>query len=560
VPFTATESRSHKEFILSRQTFRLNLLAADFPFLSDNFGRSVVYPAEDMHYQRVNAFSGSEADKNIGIPQLIFCENVMPASYGIQSITYTNTVNRTGTTNFDQGLYLRDSAENRTLFSPGVVGTTANRYTYNAATQVWTSSPVTVPSGAKCTVSNVKKRTFVCFQFHNTFYEWTGVWVALAFTGITAANIKGLVAANAYNVLYDKDTIYYSSTLDPTDFVPSLITGAGSQKVLGIKGDIVVCYPIDDGFVIHTTGNAIVAKYSQNTRFPWTFKEIKNSAGIADPEHATSQGAGTDTYVYSTNGLMRNTLTQAVPDFPALNEFLGSRRFEVWDAVNKSLSFLDLTNAPVVKLTFIANRWLVISYGAVTLDYALVYDVALKRWGKLKITHVDCFEFFGNTGSAGNIQADTWLMLNGTWAQQFNTWAEYGNLILGGAASLTTPYKSFGFLQKDGGVQVVNFDNSASTDDSVALIGKIQFLRDKLFTLSEIDAEGIGSEAQTKMQIWVSLDGLNIARKVYPSKLKSAGLMQKWGARETGLNFTLGFYGNFRLTTVVVRGPLAGKR
>lgn len=545
---------------MARQTFRLNLLAADFPFLMDNYGRSIVYPQQDMHYQRPNSFTGSEADKNLGIPQLIFCENVMPASYGLQSIAYSLAVNRTNTTLFDQALYLRDSAENRTLFSPGILGTTANRFTYNASTQAWASSPVSIPSGARCTVSSVKKRTFIHFQFNTTFYEWTGVWNTVAFTGIAAANIKGICAANTYNILYDKDTIYWSSTLDTTDFVPSLITGAGSSKVLALKGDIVVCYGIDDGFIIYTTGNVVVAKYSGNTRFPWNFKEIKNSAGILDQEHAAPFGSGSDFYVFSTNGLMKNTYTRSEQEFPAVNEFIGSRRIEVWDPVNTKINTLDSTDALKVKLEFVGNRWLVLSYGIAALDFALVYDTGLRRWGKLRLTHVDCFEYYGNVGSSGSISADTWLQINGTWAQQNNTWADYGSLILGGAASLTVPYKSLGFLQSDGTVKVVNFDYSSNTDDSIAVIGKIQFLRDKLFQLSEIEAEGLGAEAQTKLQLWHSMDGLNISKKTYPFKQLSTGLLQKWVTRETAMNHSLAFMGNFKLKTAIARGPIAGKR
>jgi hypothetical protein len=545
---------------LSRQTFRLNLLAANFPFLKDNYGRSIVYPQQDMHYQRPNAFSGTEADTNLGIPQLIFCENVLPTSYGLQSVGYTLAVNRTGVTTFDQAFYLRDASENRTLFSPGVVGTTANRFTYNATTQAWSSSAVTVPSGAKATVCNVKKRTFVHFQFATTFYEWTGVWVALAFTGITSSNIKGLTSANAYNILYDKDTIYWSSTLDPIDFVPSLVTGAGSQKVLAAKGDIVVCYAIEDGFIIYTTANTIVAKYSGNTRFPWNFKEIKNAAGIQEQEHAATAGVGTTFPVYSTNGLMLYSYNQANQEFPALNEFLGSRRIETWDPVAKNVVTADSDSPFNIKLSYVGNRWIVLSYGIGKLDYAVVYDAALKRWGKLKITHVDCFEYFGNVGSTGSSQNLTWLQLNGTWAQQNNPWAEYGSLILGGAASLTVPYKTLAFLQNDGTVKVVDFDNADVTDDAVAIIGKIQFLRDKLFQLSEVEVEGMGAEVQSILQIWCSMDGLNTARKIYPYKQISNGQLQKWLMRETAINHTLVFMGDFKLTTVIARGPLGGKR
>jgi hypothetical protein len=546
---------------MARQTFRLNLGSAEFPLLNYLYGRSIVFPQQDMHYIRPNAFSGSEADKNIGIPQLMFCENVMPASYGYQSIAFNAAIQGTTTEDFDQAFYLRDAAENRTLFVPGVTGTSAKRYTYDATTNTWNNSTITIPSGAKCTVANLKSRTFIKFEFDDQFFEWNGAWAAIAFPALTAANIKGIVAANAYLIGYDRNTIYWSSTLDPTDFLPSLVTGAGSQRILANKGSIVVCYPIDDGFVIYTTVNTIIARFSSNIRFPWTFKEVKNSAGIDNnQEHASPQGDGNNLYVYTTNGLMTYGVNKAQQEFPAVNEFFGCREMEVWNAVTKDIEAVTLADKFKIKIEFVANRWLVISYGETTLTHALVYDTALKRWGKLRIDHVDCFEFFGNPGTVGSIIPLTWAQLSGTWAQQNNTWAEYGGIISGGAASLTVPYRSLAFLQADGQVRVVDFTFATKNDDAVLIIGRLQFLRNNQWTIQEIEAEQMGPEVSNKMQLWSSLDGLNYKSKIYPYQVVRTGRTQKWNSRVSAITHALVFEGNFNLNTIIARGTQGGKR
>ncbi len=547
---------------MAQQIFRLNLRSADFPFLSGLYGRTIVYPQQDMHYIRPNAFSGVDADSNIGIPQMMFCENVMPTTYGYESIDYALTIQGLGgATLFDQAFYLRDASENRTLFVPGISnGTTAKRYTYDAATNTWNNSDKTVPAGAKVTVANLKARTFIHAEFDDEFWEWTGAWALITLTGLTPANIKGLVSANAYLIAYDYTTIYWSSTVDPTDFLPSLATGAGSQRILSNKGRIVVCYPIEDGFVIYTTVNTIVARYTNNTRFPWAFKEIKNSAGIANQEHAAPQGDGTNLFVFTTNGLMQYTATKGNQEFPTVNEFLGCQQMEQYNKATKNIDLLVLVAYPIVKIEFVANRWLVISYGATSLTHALVYDAALKRWGKLRIDHIDCFEFFGKAGTAGSTIALTWAQLPGTWAQQNNTWNEYGFIISGGAASLTVPYKSLAFLSTDGSVNVVDFNANTTTDDSIMLIGRLQFLRAHLWTIQDVEAEGIGSELQTKLAIWSSLDGLNFSSKIYPAKNHSQGKSQQWGMRLTALNHSLAFQGNFNMHTIVAMGKLAGTR
>lgn len=546
---------------MGHQTFRLNLGSSEFPFLHKQYGQSIIYPQQDMHYIRPNAFSGAEADKNIGIPQLIFCENVMPSINGYQSVGFLVPIQGTAFTDFDMAFYLRDATENGTLFVPGESGGTMKRYTYDQSSNTWSTSNKAVPAGAKCTVCNVKSRTFVHAEFDDEFWEWTGVWGVVVFAGITATNIKGLVSANAYNILYDYNTIYWSSTVDPTDFLPSLITGAGSSRVLAIKGRIVFCEAIEDGFIIYATKNTVIAKYSQNARFPWNFKEIKNSAGLVSQEHASSGGDNNNNYVWTAQGLMSYGPIRADQVFPIVSEFIGEREIEVYNKATKNIDTVTLTDQPVVKVDFLANRYLVISYGQTSLmSHALIYDSALKRWGKIRVDHVDAFEFSGNPGVPGNVASLTWAQLSGTWAQQNVTWFEYGAIISGGAASIGVPYRALGFLGKDGQVKVVSFEYADTTDVSVMYLGKLQFLRNNLWTIQDIEAERMQSESQTKLAILTTLDGTNFLPAVYPFKKLNAGTLQKWECRLTGRNHTLRFEGNFHLYSIVASGKEAGQR
>jgi hypothetical protein len=347
---------------MARQTFRFNLSSSEFPFLSSFYGRSIVYPQQDMHYVRPNAFTGSEADHNIGIPQMIFCENVLPMATGYQSINYSFVYQSNQGANvvdFDNAFYLRDASENRTLFVPGIVGTAMKRYTYDPAANTWNSSAVVLSTGdVSVSVANLKGRTFIHAEFNANFYEWTGVWNVVAIPALVGTNIRGLTSANAYLIAWDYDTIYWSSTTNPVDFVPSLATGAGSEKLLSRKGRIVSCKSIEDGFIIYCEVNTLIAKYSGNIRFPWNIKEIKNSGGISSPTVAANGGDGLNIYVYSTNGLMANGPNTATLNFATVNEFLGFRRIESWNPVTKNIDVVDLTDTPRVKLDFIANRWL----------------------------------------------------------------------------------------------------------------------------------------------------------------------------------------------------------
>ena len=79
---------------MAQFTFRLNVNSAQFPFLSKQIGATVIKNPQDTYYVAPNLFSGEVADKNIGIPQLYFCENVMPTGYGFRSVAFTSATQR----------------------------------------------------------------------------------------------------------------------------------------------------------------------------------------------------------------------------------------------------------------------------------------------------------------------------------------------------------------------------------------------------------------------------------------------------------------------------------
>jgi hypothetical protein len=511
-----------------------------------------------MHYIRPNAFSGAEADKNIGIPQVVFCENVMPTSFGYQSIDLIFPILGSAATDFDNAFYLRNSTDVRTLFVPAG----GKCYIYDTANNEWDALNKIVPANAICSVANVKGRTFVHFAGDNEFFEWDGAALnAVTLTGLTPANILGLTSSNGYLIAWDADTIYHSSTLDPADFTPSLSTGAGSTKILGLKGRIIYCYQITDGFLIHSTVNAVYAFYSNNIRFPWVFKEILGASGIKDFRQVAAESQGNKIYVYSNDGMMEYDRVKAVQIFPALSEFLNCRKIETYNRDTKQIDVTDLVDIPFTKIAFVGNRWLVISYGqTATLSHALIYDSALKRWGKVRVDHVDCFEFFGNPGIVSGSTAVPWVGLVGSWAAQNNAWSAYGQIFSGGLSQTTTPYKTLAFLGADGKVTVVDFAHGNTGDVAIMMLGRIQYIRTRLTTLLDVTMEGMGQESQSKLAVMTSLDGTNISKEAYPMKVNGQGMLNKWQMRITGVNHTLRFEGNFQATTIHARTMMHGSR
>lgn len=542
---------------MSTKTMRLNLSSSEFPLLNQDYGRSVIMPQNDTNYVRPNAFSGSEADRNIGIPQLLFAENVMPVYFGYKSIGYTSPILQGGFSDADHAFYLTAAGGAKTLFVPAA----GQCRLYNANTASWSSQPKAVAPGAVPSCAFLKERQFVCFSNHTEFYEWDGTNLdPVVLTGLAPANIRGLVAGSSYLVAWDYNTVYWSAIGDPTDFVPSSITGAGSISVLANKGRIEYCTPINDGFVIYTNENIIYAFYSSNPRYPFTFREVKGSSGISNFKNVTSDMEANYTYVYTTNGVQKLDSSKAQIVFPEVTEFLSGFVLEAYNWETREIQTIELVELPEVRTAFVGQRWLVISYGqTIPYEFALVYDTSLQRWGKLRVPHVDVFEFIGNAGTPGSSQALAWDDIVGEWDLQNNTWAAYGGVIIGGQGGTTVPYKTIGFLQATGEVKVANFArNAASTAQGVMHIGKIQFIRERFTTLQELIFDG--SAPDMGCRVLSSINGSTTSRVQEPFLFRESAQHKHYKLRVPAENHTVEITNTFALSSFVAKISLDGKR
>ena len=580
---------------MSRSRYRGNVLSAAFPLLSSFGGQSIIVPQIDQYYIRQNTFSGNEADRLIGIPQVLFLENIMPMTNGLQSIGYDNLITQTANHDFDQALYLRDSLEFQTLFVPA----NGKNYLYDFVHHFWTTQPTPATFGALVSTPNIKNRQFLFYAKSKAVYEWDGAALTpAAVSALDLSQIMGFVAANAYLVAYSETSLFWSSIVEPTDFVPSLSTGAGSSDILSLKGSIVCCTPIADGFLIYTTANIICASYSGNANFPWVFKELNGSSGITAFNQASHDTTNMPQFAFTVGGMMALDRANATNIWPEVDEFISGRRYEMYDYDQKKIVEVDTNNALLTAVNFLASRYVILSYGDNVFSFAIVYDTALKRFGKLRIDHVDCFEFIDQRTATILGPGLRYRDLVGTYADQTRTYLQYGHYSFpvpppiryfqlhgtyadqyltkykdydGFAFShegffISTgeePYKSIGFLQENGAIYVANFDMPITTQNSVLYIGKYQLTRGRLTNLYETWLENTSPSAkQTVLAIIPSLDGFNLLKPVYPylDKTTSSGRLQKWLSNVTAMNFTLRIEGNILLSSHEMVFDQAGYR
>ncbi len=169
------------------------------------------------------------------------------------------------------------------------------------------------------------------------------------------------------------------------------------------------------------------------------------------------------------------------------------------------------------KLAIISNRYLVISYGVTTLTHAIFVDLTLQRWGKLKIAHVDCFEY-----------------------------------VYPSSAVVEAPKRSVGFVQQDGTVFVLVQSYNTDNTFGVLLLGKYQLDRNHYTALQEIHLENIKSGSTPKVQVFTTFDGTN-PNRVEAKLVNSQGGYRRYNVRTSGLNHSIAISGSFQADALILK-------
>ncbi len=395
-------------------------------------------------------------------------------------------------------------------------------------------------------------------------YEYdatAGTFLKQIVLGIADTDIRGIGASSNYLLAFTELTVYWSSLINPLDFVLSAVTGAGFAIPQDVKARITAIIGISGGFVIYTAKNAVGAVFTNNSRAPFTFKEISNAGGILTYEQVTSEANSGPHYAWTTGGLQKITIQGSEPVSAEINDFLAGRKWDRFNWETKGIDeFKDTAAEFPVKVTFISSRYLIISYAtgsSTTYNYAIFYDITLKRWGKLKIDHVDCFTY-----PYPNLFGDlTWNDLFGTsWDSLADTtWQELAE----GIDSDPPSKLSCGFLTADGTVSLLRMDyNKEQQEQGVAIFGKFQLTRSRLMQLQELDLEGSYESAETDVQVFAiaSMDGKNIKYVLPMSLFYNSGLISKWRKRLTGMNIWIVVIGTFALSTYTMEVVQDGDR
>lgn len=500
---------------MARVPHRVNLNASSFPFLAKNMAQTVIIRGQDANYVPPVVANATEVDKDVGIPLVYYCENVMPTAQGYNSVAYENVVPAAvGAGAFAYTLALRDVSDRRAKL--GVDPTNGELWVLRSDTGIWQKKlSSTAFIGKLVTAAFVAGKTYVFVQGQGAYeYDFSlDGFVVVTLTGIEVSQTIGAIASNGYLIVWSPDAVAWSSTVDVTDFVPSLTTGAGGGTPEGVKGAITVLAASVSGFVAYTTVNAVACAYSGNSRYPYNFREIVGCGGLRTPELVAVDGNNGVQFAYTSYGLQSVSFQSAQSVQPEVTDFISGNEMETYDRALNKFSYQSVV-AMKKKLTLISNRYLVMSYGVSELTHALVYDLSLKRWGKLVQTHTEVFDYD-----------------------------------LPSSDTYESAKRSLALMTASGEVWTVDASTIAE-GDGLILLGKYQVTRSRLTELYEVVLENVLASATFALKALVSLTG------------KSSQMYDLYLAEEdedsrkylmdpvAGKNVSLQFSGGFSLTFV----------
>jgi hypothetical protein len=413
--------------------YRVNLSAAVFPMPISKSGRSVIIPGADHNFDRRIDAPGDTQRGSVGIPQVMYMENVLPTPDGYQSVgllpaAISSVSINSGQTYLAAMLYVEGVIDNiaiglgdNSLF---LAFWDNNTVRHSRTLESWVNSIAIVPSGFLSPRPNTLTSALVngVTYFHNRDPAVPGgtpiicsVNVNLV-TGTVIIVDTGIISlpggvgygafiaiCGSYNylIIATATRIYWSSLTDPTDFAPSLITGAGNESPSNLKGNIKTLKAHPDGFFIYTDKSTVFAQYTGNSRYPWKFREVTESGGILFPYQVTGGFNSSAQYIVNNSKFLQEVNKDAAQVIaPEITDFTSrAQYFDSFDYANNTFSEISFIEQDFLYIKYILDRYIIVGYHAIVSNgitswrRCIVYDVLLKRYGQLKVSFFEIFEF-----------------------------------------------------------------------------------------------------------------------------------------------------------------------
>ena len=550
--------------------YRANLSAANYPMTIADGGRTVIVPGLDQNFDRRVDPSGEQ--KDAGIPQALYLENVMPTPYGYQSVGYwAPAVAMT----VPSGAYIVQCIEIRASFLE-TIPSTQTYGVQNLPLFIWSDGSFTTgragintvtfigdapdfPLVAQYSIATVGDK---CYLYAGWFGNNKDLYEVTTTTGgnVTLENVSGdvlpanflvdedivsICGTNNYLVCHNNTTAYWSSLLTPTDFTSSLVTGAGQINPNNANDSIAYIKETSGGFYAYAANDIIYAQYTGNARYPFKFAPVIDATGLHAMKRWQIYGQSDSLghYIIGKNKIIQLLQdNRATPLAPEVADFMSKTL--VQELLNSTTNIFTSTTVEtkVPSIYVYLNRYIIISVNgtndtglaAENYTHALVFDTQLRRYGKLKIDHSFLFSYWVPNEVLGFVN------------KQNNT----------------IRYLNFDIY----GVQTVPFSGlTAQPHEGALLLGKFQYVRSRVMQMEEIEIEGPQNTAITpspnfSLVLLPSTDGRNFDTPIPLTPTTVSGGLATYHTHQTARNHSLLLKGAFSVNTVQLKFVPGGER
>jgi hypothetical protein len=526
---------------MAQISYRANLSAATYPMTISDGGRTVIMPGPDNNYDRRVDPTGEQ--KDAGIPQALYMENVLPTANGYQSVGSLNTGELPPRYSAGVG-YPEVFAVHQFFFGSAM---TPKRLTVafravasyrdhiasalDTAPLAWTEGTGDHPfdaigSGATpagLTTAYVRGVNYLCdgtllYTVENPSANVVDITdITGTVTGVTVTDIVAICSCANYLVLLLEDnTIAWSSTTTPTDFTASLVSGAGSQIPADLKSSANFLSEAPNGFFIYSVTGVVYAAYTGNSRYPFKFTAIENSGGYTFGTQVAGDRTKSLQYAIDDAGNLRaispngaQVIAQDVSTFIERQTY-----YDQFDYSTNLFSLAAFTRPRTIY--FLLDRYILVPLGNVL----ITYDTALQRFGKLKGQGIPV-------------------------ARQ-DSIAVQLHLIPGQSQGIETTAYNLGIY------------DTSYTYQGVLVLGKFQYVRSRKIQLHEIEIEGpqnsaIVASPNFSCVLLPSQNGRTFDTPVVPYQASIAGGLAVYHAHETAQNHSIVLKGAFNVNTVQLK-------
>jgi hypothetical protein len=536
---------------MAQISYRANLSAATYPMTISDGGRTVIMPGPDNNYDRRVDPTGEQ--KDAGIPQALYMENVLPTANGYQSVGSLNT----GTLPPRySGVGTPDVFAVKQFFFPAATAglpptrltvsfRTATGYRDHISSQLntvpltWTEGTGDEPFDSIGLGSSTVGLTTAYVRGVNYLFDGVLMYtvnkptisdiveitdISGTLTGLTLLNVVAICScANYLIALLDDNTIAWSSTTTPTDFTASLVSGAGSQIPADLKSSANFLSEAPNGFFIFSVTGVVYAAYTGNSRYPFKFTAIENSGGYTSGAQVAGDRTKSLQYAIDDAGNLRaispngaQVIAQDVSTFIERQTY-----YDQFDYSTNLFSLVAFTRPRTIY--FLLDRYILVPLGNVL----IVYDTALQRFGKLK-------------GQGIPVAREDSI-------------AVQLHLIPGQSQGIETTAYNLGIY------------DTTYTYQGVLVLGKFQYVRSRKIQLHEIEIEGpqdssIVASPNFSCVLLPSQNGRTFDTPVVPYQVSLTGGLAVYSVHATAQNHSIILKGAFNVNTVQLKFSPRGDR